>query len=228
MRSFIVTGVNRGLGKAIRECLSVDDFDLDQKIFLSRYLLNDKDSCARRESDLAYDFSEGSLDFSAITINSEVRQIVFISNAGVIEPIGAATDIDTVQIASALQVNCLSPLKLAQHLASHSKVTGIPLLIIDVSSGAASRPVKGWLSYCVSKAAAKMAFDVMASENPHVKVVHFDPGVMDTKMQEIIRGQSESSMPDVEVFRGFKADDRLKSPADVAHEVLRIIIENRS
>ena len=162
MRSFIVTGVNRGLGKAIRECLSVDDYDLDQKVFLSRYLLNDEDSCAGRGSHLAYDFSERNLDFNAITINSEVRQIVFISNAGVIEPIGEATDIDTAKIGLALQVNCLSPLKLAQHLANHSKVAGIPLLIINVSSGAASRPVKGWLSYCVSKAAAKMAFDVMA------------------------------------------------------------------
>ncbi len=62
--------------------------------------------------------------------------------------------------------------------------------VVNVTSGAADRPIGGWGMYCSTKAATKMFLSVLARQEGtdyRLKVHHFDPGVMDTKMQSRIR-----------------------------------------
>ena len=53
----------------------------------------------------------------------------------------------------------------------------------------------------------------------------FDPGVMDTDMQSFIRGQKIEVMPDLNKFIYFKEDRLLKSPKEVAIEIVSKIKE---
>ena len=154
---------------------------------------------------------------------TSIGHLVFISNASIIEPIGQATGLTYSGLERAMRINCLAPLIIANFLAETAQIQGRPLLVLDVSSGAASRPIRGWQAYCTSKAAYKMGLDVLAAENSHVQVFHFDPGVMDTSMQYLIREQQVADMPEVEVFCSYREDGLLKAPLTVAAELILLI-----
>jgi len=63
-------------------------------------------------------------------------------------------------------------------------------VIINLSSGAAHRPLEGWSAYCAAKAGTAMLTAAVALEagDGGVRVYGFQPGVVDTSMQERIRG----------------------------------------
>ena len=149
--------------------------------------------------------------------------LVFVSNASIIEPIAQSTELDLPDLERSMRINCITPLMIANSLAKIAKAQNRSLLVLNISSGAASRPVSGWQAYCTSKAAYKMGLDVMVAENSHVRVVHFDPGVMDTPMQELIRTQQVEDMPEVEVFRSYQQRGVLKAPLLIANELVQLI-----
>lgn len=220
MNSIILTGASRGLGRELHKLLVSDELPSGQRIFITRRPLAEAHA-----SHLYIQADLGQLDNLNISLDiaPDSKAVVFINNAGTIEPIGKAVDVPALSIDSAFRINCLGPLSLIQQLAVETREIGARLFIFNVSSGAARRPIKGWMGYCVSKAAAVMAFDVLAAENDHVEVLHFDPGVMDTDMQSHIRQQAADVMPDVGLFRGFKTDQALKSPREVAEQIVSIV-----
>lgn len=222
MKSIILTGVSRGLGKALHKHLVCEKYAADQKIFISRNFSCESNG-GSLSSYIALDFSDLIQNLGAMRIDPMSEYVVFINNAGTVEPIGAATGINPSDLQSSMNINCLAPLQLAQYLTLLTQKANQRLFILNVSSGATNRPVKGWLAYCVSKVSAKMAFDVLAAENEHVEVLHFDPGVMDTDMQVLIRSQPRIIMPDVEIFHRYKTEKKLKAPSVVAKEIIKII-----
>lgn len=219
MNSIILTGASRGLGYALHDLLVQADLP-GQRIFISRKPLADA-----REGFQYVQADMGQVESHPMSLNiaPDSKVVVLISNAGTIEPIGKAVEVTALGMEIALRVNCLGPLALAQQLALEAGKIGARLFILNVSSGAACRPIKGWMAYCVSKAAAVMALDVLAAENEHIEVLHFDPGVMDTDMQDHIRQQPADVMPDVDLFRGFKVEHALKSPREVAEQIVSIV-----
>jgi NAD(P)-dependent dehydrogenase (short-subunit alcohol dehydrogenase family) len=61
--------------------------------------------------------------------------------------------------------------------------------IINVSSGAAHRPLPGWSAYCAAKAGLAMLTRALAAEygEQGIRVFGFAPGIVDTDMQATIR-----------------------------------------
>lgn len=223
MKTIILTGANRGLGKAIHDLLISKEYDGHDKIFTSRVKNLNKANIDSKADYLEVDLSHDFIDCSRINIKPDTKQIIFINNAGVIEPIDQAIKIHISSIKQAMNINFVSPLQLIKHLALEAHQIKSSFLIVNISSGAANRPIKGWISYCSGKAAIKMAIDVMVEENKNIDVIHFDPGVMDTNMQEVIRSKTKFEMAEVDVFKGFKDSDLLKKPVDVAKDVLALI-----
>ncbi len=154
--------------------------------------------------------------------------VVFISNASIIEPIVQATELMCSGFEKAMRINCVAPLLIANYLTKTAQDQGRHMLVLDVSSGAALRPIRGWQAYCTSKAAYKMGLDVLAAENTHIQVVHFDPGVMDTSMQDLIRAQHVKNMPEVDFFRAYQKNGTLKAPVEVAAAVINLIEQKLS
>jgi len=222
MNSIIVTGANRGLGKNIHDLLAHEKISETNCYFTSRVPVTSPEKLFKY---FIVDFNKSDIKKPGIEVGSPGDTVIYINNAGMIEPIGKAKDITISDLECSLRVNCTGPLALAQNLVIQTKSVGARLFILNISSGAATHPVDGWLAYCTSKAAALMAFDVLASENVHVEVKHFDPGAMDTDMQKLIRTQSTDLMPDVQKFRDLKDKQVLKCPNEVAMEIISIIKE---
>ena len=67
---------------------------------------------------------------------------------------------------------------------------GAALRVVNVSSGLAYRPLAGAGDYCASKAGLHMAGEVLAAEaHPGTGVLSYAPGIVDTGMQQQLRGQ---------------------------------------
>lgn len=64
-------------------------------------------------------------------------------------------------------------------------------VVINVSSFISYKPVAGYLSYAVSKAAAVVLFDMLQMENPELRVVNVHPGIVDTCMTRRSSGAAQ-------------------------------------
>src|SRR5690625_5748465 len=85
---------------------------------------------------------------------------------------------------------------------------------VNITSGAANRPIYGWSAYCSTKALINRYTETVALEQHTLKtenkVFAFSPGVMDTNMQAEIRSTDSASFKDVEQFIQYKKDDQLR------------------
>ena len=144
-----------------------------------------------------------------------------IHNAGIINPIGNMLDVDRKQWERTIQVNLLGVQDLTHSLdsiiggESHTRIT-------TISSGASQRSLHGWSAYCVSKAGLDMWTKCMAEEggNENISALAIAPGIVDTGMQEEIRGADESSFPLLQNFKDYHANGELSKPDEVAEKLL--------
>jgi len=218
MELYIVTGCTSGLGLALHNQLVKEDKNI-QCVFLGRGIQRIEPSPQHKY--VEFDFSCGVAPNLDTQLNSHnFSRITLISNAGTIDPIGNTASLDVDLFQRSVSINFIAPALLAVSLSSLSLKNNIYLRVVNVSSGAALRPIRGWAAYCSTKASVRMFFDVMALENDNVEVIHIDPGVMDTAMQEGIRKSCPLDMPDVGSFLNFKRDQKLKSVIDVAKSIL--------
>src|SRR5919112_6640611 len=91
------------------------------------------------------------------------------------------------------RTNVVSPLARIQALNNELK----PLArIINVTSDAAVEPYEGWGGYGSSKAALEQLSNILAAENPGLRVYRVDPGDMRTRMhQEAFPDEDISDRP---------------------------------
>jgi NAD(P)-dependent dehydrogenase (short-subunit alcohol dehydrogenase family) len=89
--------------------------------------------------------------------------------------------------------NVVAPLALVQALHSELKSQA---RIINVTSDAAVEPYQGWGGYGSSKAALEQLSNILAAENPGLRVYRVDPGDMRTQMhQEAFPDEDISDRP---------------------------------
>jgi NAD(P)-dependent dehydrogenase (short-subunit alcohol dehydrogenase family) len=110
-----------------------------------------------------------------------------VNNAAVIDPIGRVADTDPVAWAKAIEINLTG-----NYYAIHACLPHLLAskgVIVNVSSGAAHRPLEGWGSYCASKAGLAMLGRSLMLEygEQGLRVYGFAPGTVRTAMQEKIR-----------------------------------------
>lgn len=145
---------------------------------------------------------------------------MLISNAGVVEPIGRLGTIDAGPFAAPFTVNTLAPAILVGKLLAVADARNARLRILNISTGAARRPLPGLSAYCASKAAAVMLLDCLAKERVDVVIDHIEPGVIDTDMQCKLRNASEAALPVRQDFVRFATEGKLRPVRDVARDIL--------
>ncbi|NXH32593.1 SPRE reductase, partial [Myiagra hebetior] len=64
---------------------------------------------------------------------------------------------------------------------------GCSRTVVNISSLCAREPFPSWALYCSGKAARDMLFQVLALEEPGVRVLNYAPGPLDTDMQLLAR-----------------------------------------
>ena len=216
---FIITGANRGLGKAFADLLIKNEDHF--VISISRSVSDkQKNETPANFYFLEADLADNSIGEKIIALKDLVgnQDIYFINNASVIEPITKIEYLSEDNMDKAISVNIKSTMLIMQYLISH--FNNNKLSFVNISSGAADRAINNWSLYCSSKAFIKMFFNVAESEYKQHRFFNIDPGVMDTNMQKSIRN---SDFPDVSDFQNLEKEGKLKSTKAVALEILNTI-----
>lgn len=149
---------------------------------------------------------------------------LWVNNAGLLEPISLLREVDPELVRSHLDVNVLGVVHGTRIYLERLHAAGRTGTIVNISSGAAVHPIAGWGAYCAGKAAVDMLTRVTAEEErAHgIRAYALAPGVIETGMQELIRGQDEHDFPDVERFRELHASGKLLDAESPAPAILRL------
>jgi 3-oxoacyl-[acyl-carrier protein] reductase len=189
----IVTGASRGIGAAAAEALAGAGAAVmltarDGK--LAAKVAGRIEAAGGKAAALACDVADYAPVEALVAATTQRfgRPDILINNAGVIEPIATIAGSDPAAWAKNVQINLVGAFNAVRAVLPGMVAAGGGT-IVNVSSGAALRPLEGWSAYCAGKAGmAMLTRAIMLEEGSHgVRVFGFQPGTTDTDMQVLIR-----------------------------------------
>ncbi len=189
----IVTGASRGIGEAAALALGKAGATLmltarDGKLAgdVAQAVVAAGGRATARSCDVSDYAATAAL--VAETIRQFGRVDALVNNAGVIEPIARIEDSDPAAWARNIEINLIGAYNAVRAVLPGMIGQGGGT-IVNVSSGAAIRPLEGWSAYCTGKAGMHMMTRAIHLElaEKGIRVFGFQPGTTDTDMQVLIR-----------------------------------------
>ena len=213
-KTIIITGISSGIGKACAEYYLGKGYKV---LGISRRNTIEHENYRFISCDLSDPYQIEQLDFKE-ELDRE-SEVILINNAGSIGEIKHFTNVTTNHFRELSNVNILAPQMLITMLFQQIAPKRIET-IINISSGAAQRPIPSWAAYCASKAAIDMYSEALKVEMTELglktKIYSVAPGVVDTNMQVVIRATSQEDFTSVANFQRMKEEGELRSPEQVA------------
>lgn len=223
MHYYIITGASRGLGKALAEVVLAQPNT--RVIGVSRHATITHERYQHQPLDLSDILAVENNLYKVFGQWSDATAVTLINNAGVLGEIGYLGEQQNEHFNFVFDVNVVAPaMFMNTFLSAYASGPG-PRTILNISSGAAQRPVDGWAAYCASKAAldslSRTAQKEQDLRGSGIRIRSLAPGVLDTTMQEQIRGAQESSFSDLDRFTNLHAEGKLQDAAQTAARVVR-------
>jgi benzil reductase ((S)-benzoin forming) len=222
---FIITGTSKGLGFE----LATFALKLNHQVLgISRESKIRHPLYAHLKLDLknAKNLNKKIEDYLKNNFNKKFSEVILINNAAMVEPINFAGKISEDNLKEHFQLNFFSPVAIINSVKKIYEKKSEKMIICNLSSGAATRPIPNWSAYCSSKAALKMYTDTLmeeAASDRHLLTFSFNPGVMDTGMQTTIRKQDAKKFVRVSDFIELKENKKLRPPKEVAEKLIDLI-----
>jgi benzil reductase ((S)-benzoin forming) len=231
-RFCLVTGTSSGIGLAVAEELLRRGWDVAgvarraAPLHHARYrhLRLDLADTARMEEAFEGAFGD------ALALDGRAR-VGLVNGAATLEPVGPTSATPAAGLARAFALNAVAPIWLLGFFLRRAR--GGKLRVVDVSSGAARRPYAGWSAYCATKAALRIAGEVVGEEARSfapgtalpvdLSLVSYEPGVVDTEMQASVRGALAEAFPQVGRFLDLHASGKLHPPSRPAMEIADLL-----
>ena len=213
----IITGISSGIGKALAEAALAAGWEVDG---IGRR------SCAAVDQHPNGRFFQADLSTiegveSVVLEPATSGTTILVNNAGTIGPIEGTEQLKTQELLHCMQLNVIAPMRLTARFLS--EVTG-EKQVYFTGSGAANYPIEGWAAYCASKAAVHQYAEVLAKEQPSIRIHAFRPGKVDTPMQAVIRESSSAAFADKAHFVEAFEQGELVKPEQVAQKLLQVFV----
>jgi NAD(P)-dependent dehydrogenase (short-subunit alcohol dehydrogenase family) len=197
-RTALITGASRGLGLALARRLAEDGWNVitdargEGALEAARAELAEKTRVVAIHGDVADAEHRRALAEAARTFGG---LDALVNNASILgpSPQPGLLDYPVDVLEEVYRTNAVAPLALVQAVRQDLKPEA---RIVNVTSDAAVEPYEGWGGYGSSKAALEQLSNILAAENPELRVYRVDPGDMRTRMhQEAFPDEDISDRP---------------------------------
>lgn len=197
-RTALITGASRGLGLALARALASEGWSL---------IIDARDTGALETARAELAQSTNVTAIPGDVTDEEHRRALadaaelaggldaLINNASILgpSPQPQLLDYPLSALAAVYRTNVFAPLALIQTIKTQLNPGA---RIINITSDAAVEPYAGWGGYGSSKAALEQLSNILAAENPELRVYWTDPGDMRTRMhQQAFPGEDISDRP---------------------------------
>jgi benzil reductase ((S)-benzoin forming) len=223
----IVTGGSAGLGRALLAAAPAGA----RRVDVSRSGPSGVPELADVHHLVADLADPASWDDLGRALTAEIRseaweRITVLHNAGTLEPIGFAGEVDAEEYTRNVLLNSAAGQVMGHHVlaAMHDLDTRRELVLL--SSGAARTAYPGWSAYGAGKAATDHWVRTVGAEQQRrggVRVLAVAPGVVATGMQALIRSTDERDFPSVARFRQLHEAGDLEDADDVARRLWTLL-----
>ena len=216
-KTALITGSSKGIGKELSLLL------LEKGYTVFGY--------SRTNSIRHKNFHFNQIDLSSIqnleSINfpkvEEDEHVCLINNAGEIGEIDKFGNKKTNDIINEFNLNTVAPSILSNSFIRSYQYQSNHPIIINISSGAALRPIESWGTYCQSKAALDMLTKIINQEHNSIKAYYIYPGVVDTEMQKKIRDTDIEKFALKDVFVEYFRNNELVDPKIISKKIYHIL-----
>lgn len=234
MKFALITGTSRGLGESIAQFLlesyvHIIGVSRTKNLALEAKAKEYNVNYFHLTTDLtvANEVEEMISKANEILNKHEVTSLYIINNAGMLEPMNQAKEVDSKKLIKHFQINALTPMMITNNFLKLSEKADYTLTIANITSGAAAKAIYGWSAYSSSKASLNAYTQTVGIEQTvlktYNKIFAFSPGIMDTDMQKHIRIQDKDAFIEVENFKNYKKSNLLKDTDVVAGVFLDIL-----
>ena len=228
---YVLTGASRGLGAAIAERLIAPGVVL---LCISRLPHPQLTRRARNAGARAEQWRRDLLRPAEVAgalegwlqafDTGQFDTATLINNAGVASRIGPLYECDEADLSRALRVGLEAPVLLTAAFLRQTLRWRGRRRVLNISSGAGSRPLAGAASYCAAKAGLDHFSRTVALEEASrpngARIVSLAPGVIDTDLQAQLRDADPRRFPEQPRFAELKATGGLATPGEAAERVL--------
>ncbi|MEV0463346.1 SDR family oxidoreductase [Nocardia tengchongensis] len=196
-RRALVTGASAGFGRAVALALAERDWEL---IIVARGADRlERVRAATGAHAIAGDVADPAVRERIEHAIGSRRLELVLNNASALgpSPLPRLDRYPLDELATVLATNVIAPLAILQLALPALRIAGGT--VVDISSDAAVGGYEGWGGYGASKAALDQLTNVLAAENPTLRIYSFDPGDMRTEMhQAAFPGEDISDRPEPE------------------------------
>jgi NAD(P)-dependent dehydrogenase (short-subunit alcohol dehydrogenase family) len=222
-RTALITGASRGLGRALAAGLAREGFDLiidarDAAALdaAAGALRADGGPAAQRPGGrvtaVPGDVTDPAHRAALLAAAAAAGRLdLLVNNAGTLgaSPLPALADYPPDELRAAFEANVIAPIALTQLVLPLLRASGGAVL--NITSDAAVEAYTGWGGYGAAKAALEQASNVLAAEEPTLRVWWADPGDLRTDMHQL-------------AFPGEDISDR-PEPSSVVPAFLRLVTQ---
>ncbi|MVU76382.1 SDR family NAD(P)-dependent oxidoreductase [Nocardia sp. ET3-3] len=193
----LITGASAGFGRAVALALAENDWEL---LIVARGAVRlEQVRAATGAHAIAGDVADPAVREQLARAVGSDRLDLVLNNASTLgpSPLPTLDRYPLEELAAVLDTNVIAPLAILQATLPALRASGGT--VVDISSDAAVGGYAGWGGYGASKAALDQLTNVLAAENPALRIYSFDPGDMRTEMhQAAFPGEDISDRPEPE------------------------------
>lgn len=226
----IITGATGGIGRCLVDCALASHTTervycryRDEQKF--RNLFGQHNTKIVEEKHDARCLEEGSSILNELYRNRP-QSLACIYTMFTIRPIKRMGTYNIEELKDNLYTNVLDLMVFTNALLRFQQECSVQLRLINIDSGAAYKPLEGWAMYSASKAYVNMILKTVQLENPDIKIVTYEPGVVDTQMQETIRKTDEKIFGQVGRFNEYFQKKQLHRPDEIAKDIWERFVES--
>jgi len=226
----IVTGTTSGIGLALAQALLVGGWRV---VGVARRAA---EIDAHGYTHIAADLGDlvalpalAEADLAPVLAAPDLERVGLVNNAAMIGALTGLRAADPQHLGHMFAVNAAAPMYLMGLVARVVPDSAL-LRIVNISSGAAHSPFAGLGDYSATKAALLLAGRTLAAEFEQAgrtprdaAVFSYEPGLVDTAMQDQARAASPDVFPAHGAFEEFAAKGMLNSPAAVVGDIVTFL-----